>query len=116
MKLKVLAVSLLAFFVLAGSAQAVNWHLGVPLARHETESFMKSFCEEQSECLAWAGSKCLRISERQVDCRGASWWPGESVEVEEECYLTLYWGTSSTGVIALKNHSSPKCITVEAVE
>lgn len=114
MKLKVLAVSLLAFFAVIGSANAFVWHLRVSTARHETERFMKQYCEEESECLAWAGSKCLRNSESAVECQGAVWTPGYSIEEETECYFTLHWGVSYSGTVALKNHGQVKCITVAA--
>lgn len=115
MKLKVLAVSLLAFFVIVGSAQAFVWHLRVSTARHETERFIRGICEEEGpECTAWAGYRCNRISESRVDCLAATWGPGYSIEEEIECYLTLHWGVNYEGVVALKNHGQARCISVAA--
>lgn len=116
MKSKILAVSLVVvvFLAIAGSASAFVWHLSVPVARHNTERLMKSLCEEEGpECTGWAGSQCERISESRVDCLGATWSPGYSIEEEIECYLVLHWGVSYKGVVELKNRGKIKCIPVE---
>ena len=114
MKLKVLAVAATAFFVIVGGASAFTWHLSVPVARHESERLMKGLCEEEGpECLGWAGSKCEWVSESRVDCLGATWSPGYSIEEEIECYLVLHWGVSYRGVVELKNRGKFKCIAVE---
>jgi len=109
MRVKVFVVSVLAFFAIVGSASAFVWHLSVSTARHESERLMRAVCEEEAECTGWAAARCTRISESRVDCVGAWWSPGYSIEEEEQCYLTLHWGVNYHGVVALKNRGPLKC-------
>lgn len=71
MKLKVLAVSLLAMFAFVGTAQALNG----PYAVRQIKKYVDENCYERSAreagfvCIDWGVSHCYKLGQRKVRCK-----------------------------------------------
>lgn len=110
MRLKVLVLTVTAFFALVATASAFHWHLGYGQAKHATREFAEAFCEEDRDCVAWGVGRCVRRSDSRVDCTMGAFYkdfyePGDEVE----CDIVLHWGVNRSGYIDLKNYGSPNC-------
>jgi hypothetical protein len=111
MKLKLAVAALAAFLLLAGSAEAFQWHMRYGQAKHASRQYAVGACEQIGECTAFAVGQCYRISASRFDCQIGIFTPG--VETEEiECNQMLHWGVSYTGRVQLKNSGEPNCFAV----
>ena len=113
MKMKLTLAALLAFFVLAGSAQAFHWHMRYGQAKHASREFVEQLCGEDRVCTGFGVGHCLRISDSRFDCEVGTFYaespgPGE----ETECNIVLHWGVSHSGYMTLKRHGSPNCFQI----
>jgi hypothetical protein len=113
MRFKLAAALLLAFFALAGSAQAFQWHMRYGQAKHASREFVEGVCHADRECTGYGVGKCVRISESRFDCAVGTFYadspgPGE----ETECSIVLHWGVNQAGYMTLKRHGTPRCFLV----
>jgi hypothetical protein len=79
LKVKLLVVALLAFFVLVGSAEAFVWHLSYYRAKAATKDVERRICERDGQCIAY-GASCKRISESRIDCIGGTVYETKSAK------------------------------------
>jgi hypothetical protein len=112
-KLKLAVSALLTFLVLAGSAQAFQWHMRYGQAKHASREFVEQLCREDPECTDYGVGACIRVSESRFDCEVGTFYaqspgPGE----ETECNVRLHWGVNRAGYIVLKRHGTPHCFQV----
>lgn len=110
---KLVVSVLVAFFLVAASAQAFQWHMGYGQAKHASKEFAQAACHEDNKCSGYGVGQCLRKSESRFDCEAGLFYanapePGEEVG----CSILLHWGVGHTGVVELKNYGKPRCFTV----
>lgn len=111
MKLKVLMVSVLAFFALAGTAAAVGYHMRYGQAKQETRLYAEEACEQERECTGYGTGQCFRSSESTFNCGVGLFFPNRTSGGEIECDWRLHWGVNhrTGGVIRLNGHSRIHC-------
>jgi hypothetical protein len=114
MRVKLVVSVLAAFFLLAASAQAFQWHLGYGQAKHASKEFAEAACQRDHQCTGYGVGQCSRASESRIDCEIGLFYaekpePGEEVE----CNILLHWGVNHSGALALKNYGKPHCFRVE---
>jgi hypothetical protein len=114
MKLGIGIAALVAFLMLAGTAEAFHWHLGYGQAKHATREFAEETCRAERKCVAYGVGPCKRVTDSRVDCVAAFLYKGVSEPGDEvACSIILHWGVNHSGEVALKNHGSPNCREVE---
>lgn len=97
MKIKLLLFSALAAtLLLAGTAQAFQWHLGYFQAKRGTVVKERKACDQSPRCVAF-GASCKRITSSRVDCIGTTWLRSASGEIE--CWKIYHWGVNRVGYI-----------------
>jgi hypothetical protein len=113
MKIKVVLMSLLAFFVLVAAAQAFQWHMSYGQAKHSSRVFVQHVCREDPECTGYGIGQCRRISESRFDCEVGTFYADSPAPGEEtECNMLLHWGVSKSGYVVLKRHGPLHCFLV----
>jgi hypothetical protein len=119
-KLKVLALAISAFLILAGSAEASQRHMRYSQAEHESRGFVKELCGEERKCTGFAVGQCYRQSESSFACKIVTFWADipEFVDNASEfgeqkgCNTTLHWGMNYSGDIRLKGVGSAHCFLI----
>lgn len=113
MKVKLAVAVLAAFLLLAGTAQAFEWHMRYGQAKHESRAFVEQVCREDRECTGFGVGQCFRISSSRFDCEVGTFYANYPEYGEEmECNLPLHWGVSYYGEVVLKNHGRAHCFQV----
>ncbi|HEU4392576.1 MAG TPA: hypothetical protein VFR04_02940 [Solirubrobacterales bacterium] len=112
MKVKVAAAAIAALFVLAGSAQAFQWHMSYGQAKNASKEFAEELCESNSECTGFGVGQCRRKSLSRFDCLIGLFSPGAEPSEEIECDVLLHWGASRGGYVALNNRGPFHCHSV----
>jgi hypothetical protein len=112
-KVKLLLVACCAFFVLAGSAQAFQWHMSYGQAKNASKEFVKGVCAQENECTSWGAGQCYRRSQSRFDCEVGTFYKNSpNIGEETECTIALHWGASQSGYVVLKNHGPVHCFRV----
>jgi hypothetical protein len=119
-KLKVLALVISAFLVLAGSAEASQRHMRYGQAKHESRGFIKELCSEERQCTGYDVGQCYRQSESGFACKIVTFWADIPEFVDNasefgehsECNTTLHWGMNYSGYIRLKGAGSAHCFLI----
>jgi hypothetical protein len=112
MKLKVLAVSMLAVLSLltvAGSASAFVYHMRYGQAKHASLGWVSELCESSNECTGYGTGQCFRQSESSFACTVGLFSPGAFQGEEIECDTVLRWGVATGGTIVLKYRGPFNC-------
>lgn len=111
--MKIALLTVAAFLMLVGTAEAVNWYLPYGKINNQAHQEAKETCLEDVSCTAWA-AKCERLNRRRINCTEASWdtypeTPGE----ELFCYIVAKFGVGPGGYIT-RHYSEPACEWVPA--
>lgn len=109
MKLKIALLAVAGLLVLAGSAEAFQWHMSYGQAKNESKIFAKETCNEISDCTGWGVGACIRRSSSRFDCTIGIFGPGREPGEEIECDQVLHWGVNRAGIVVLKNFGRPAC-------
>ncbi len=110
MRVKLVVSVLAAFFLLAASAQAFQWHMSHGQAKHLSREFAEVACHQDHKCSGYGVGQCLRASESRFDCEVGLFYAEEPEPGEEtECNITLHWGVGHSGAVELKNYGKPHC-------
>ncbi len=108
----VIAVTLTALVLSAGSANAFQWHMRFGQAKNASKEYTKDLCADLRECIGWGVGQCYRQSNSRFDCTIGTWFPGKEAGEEIECRQVLHWGASYSGYVVLKNAGRPNCQAV----
>ncbi len=112
MQVRLAVIAMAAFFALAGSAEAFQWHMRYGQAKHASKEYAKEGCREIAECVAYAVGQCYRQSSSRFDCTVGRFYPGVEPGEEIECNTVLHWGVSYSGRVQLKNAGEPYCFSI----
>jgi hypothetical protein len=113
MKIRAALATSVALLLLAGTAQAFQWHMTYGQAKHATKEFAKEFCREDAQCTGWGVGPCRRASNSRFDCVMAAFYDGREPGEEIQCNLVLHWGVGAGGYLRLKNYGrNPHCFQV----
>jgi hypothetical protein len=113
MKVRLVLLTCAALLVLAGSAEAFQWHMRYGQAKHASKEFVEQLCREAPECTGYGVGKCTRMSSSRFDCEVGTLYANSPAPGEEtECNVVLHWGVNRAGFIALKRHGRLNCFLV----
>jgi hypothetical protein len=107
MKIKVVVVTLAAFLLVAGAAQAFRYTLPFYKAQNDAKAYTKRLCAEERECEYWA-VKCERLTAQRINCQEALWFPGIEAGESLRCDQVAKYGIGPGGYIT-RNFTKPHC-------